>query len=185
MTSTRPAVFLDRDGVLNAVVMRDGKPASPRSLEELQIAPEAPASLQALKDAGFLLLAATNQPDISRGLMAEAAARAINRALERALPLDEISICPHDNADACNCRKPKPGMLLGMAARHAVDLARSWMVGDQERDIACGQAAGCRTVLLARDYNRPGESRATFVAESLSQAVARILSSPPCGAPGN
>jgi len=149
----RPAVFLDRDGVLNTVVWRGGKPASPRGLDELQIEPEAAGALGALRAAGFLLFAVTNQPDIRRGLMQPADLTAIHAALAAVLPLDEIAVCPHDDRDACDCRKPNPGMLLDLGRRWNLDLARSWMIGDQDRDIACARAAGCGGLLIGRDYN--------------------------------
>lgn len=171
MSALRPAIFLDRDGVLNEIVWRDGKAASPRSVEELEIASEALDTLTALKAAGFLLLVVTNQPDVRRGLMTDEALDAIHARLANALPLDDISACRHDNADACACRKPKPGLVLDLAARHGVDLSRSWMVGDQERDIQCGQAAGCRTVLLARSYNPGVASAADHVIETLHQLI--------------
>lgn len=171
----RPAVFLDRDGVLNRVVMRDGKAASPRSVDELQIEPEAPATLAALKAAGYLLLVVTNQPDVRRGLMSADTLDALHARLAEALPLDEIAACLHDNADACACRKPKPGLVLDLAARHGVDLRRSWLIGDQDRDIACGKAAGCNTVLLGRDYNSGIDAGSDQVVETLSQSLAYIL----------
>lgn len=167
------AVFLDRDGVLNRIVWRDGKAASPRSAEELVIEPEAPAALAALKAAGFRLFVVTNQPDVRRGLMPKASLDTIHRTLRRALPVDGIAVCEHDNADDCACRKPRPGMLIDLARRHGLDLAGSIMVGDQDRDIACGRAAGCATVLLARDYN--SGSGADHVVETLLQAADVIL----------
>lgn len=178
----RPAVFLDRDGVLNRVVWRDGKPASPRAAGELEIEPEAPDALAALKAAGYLLLVVTNQPDVRRGLMSAETLDAIHGRLARALPVDDIVACTHDNADDCACRKPKPGMLLDLAERHGVDLSRSWMVGDQDRDIACGQAAGCATILLKKFYNSAGSSGpktgSEEVVETLLQAVSVIVGQP-------
>ena len=167
------AIFLDRDGVLNRIVERDGKAASPRSVDELVLDPEAPTALAALKDAGFRLFVVTNQPDVARGLMSAEALDGIHAAVAAALPVEEIACCRHDNADNCECRKPKPGLLTDLAQRHGLDLERSWMVGDQDRDIACGTAAGCHTMLLARPYNSQGG--ATRVAVSLSQAVEAIL----------
>jgi D-glycero-D-manno-heptose 1,7-bisphosphate phosphatase len=101
---------------------------------------------------------------------------AIHGALRDALPLDGVAVCEHDNADECACRKPRPGMLIDLAKRHGLDLAASIMVGDQDRDIACGRAAGCATVLLARDYN--SGAGADHVVETLSQAAAVILDAP-------
>lgn len=174
----RPAVFLDRDGVLNRVVMRDGKAASPRAVEELEIEPDAPATLATLKDAGYLLLVVTNQPDVRRGLMSGETLRALHKRLAEALPVDDIAACLHDNADGCECRKPKPGLVLALAARHGVDLGRSWLIGDQDRDIVCGKAAGCRTILLGREYNSGTNSGADKVVARLSQSISTILQAP-------
>lgn len=171
------AVFLDRDGVLNEIVERDGKPASPRTVGELRIVADAAPALEALKAAGFHLFVVTNQPDVSRGLMSGEALDAIHAAVAEALPVEEIAACRHDNADNCACRKPKPGLLTDLAARHGIDLAASWMVGDQDRDIACGRAAGCKTILLARAYN--SQAGADHAAASLTQAADIILTDIP------
>ncbi len=176
--SRRPAVFLDRDGVLNRVVWRDGKAASPRAVDELEIEADASAALAMLKDAGYLLLVVTNQPDVRRGLMAIETLDAIHGRLAQALPLDDIAACMHDNADACACRKPKPGLVLGLAERHGVDLSRSWLVGDQDRDIQCGQAAGCHTVLLDRPYNSGPDAGSERLVATLLQASLTIVGSP-------
>ena len=178
----RPAVFLDRDGVLNHVVWRDGEPASPRAVDELEIEADAPQALEMLKAAGYLLLVVTNQPDVRRGLMAAETLEAIHARLAAALPVDDIVACVHDNADDCACRKPKPGMILDLAERHGVDLSRSWMIGDQDRDVACGQAAGCATILLKKFYNSGANSVPELgsgaVVETLLQAVLAIVEQP-------
>lgn len=158
--------------------MREGKVASPRTVEELEIEPDAPAALAALKAAGYLLLVVTNQPDVRRGLMTAETLDALHARLAAALPIDDIAACLHDNADGCACRKPKPGLVLDLAARHGVDLGRSWLIGDQDRDIACGEAAGCRTILLGRDYNSGTEAGADCLAATLSQSLEIILSAP-------
>jgi D-glycero-D-manno-heptose 1,7-bisphosphate phosphatase len=170
------AVFLDRDGVLNEVVVRDGLPYPPASLENLRLAPDAAASLARLKAAGFLLIVITNQPDVARGTQSRAIAEAMNRAIAAALPLDDFFTCWHDDADACPCRKPKPGLLLEAAARHAIDLSASFFIGDRWRDIDAGAAAGCRTVLIDRHYrDRAPESPPTHRASSLTGATNWIL----------
>ncbi len=171
------AVFLDRDGVLNKIVWRDGKAASPRNVDELVIEPDAPAALDALRAAGFKLFVVTNQPDVRRGLMPKAVLDDIHRTLREALHVDDVAVCEHDNADDCACRKPRPGMLLDLARRHDLDLSASIMVGDQDRDIACGHAAGCATVLLARPYN--SGAGADHVVETLFQAMSVIVDAAP------
>ena len=183
MGALRPAIFLDRDGVLNSIVWREGKAASPRTVAELAIEPEAAAVLAALKAAGYLLLVVTNQPDVRRGLMSSETLDAIHQRLADALPVDDISACRHDNADNCACRKPKPGLVLDLADCHGVDLTRSWLVGDQDRDIQCGQAAGVRTVLLARPYNSGVASNADHVVDTLSQTLSLMVRQPVLATP--
>jgi D-glycero-D-manno-heptose 1,7-bisphosphate phosphatase len=171
-----PAIFLDRDGVLNAVVWREGVPASPHAPEELAVEPDAPAALARLKALGYRLFAVTNQPDVRRGKMSAEALEAIHARLAAALPLDEIAACIHDNADDCACRKPRPGLILDLAARWGIDLSRSWMIGDQDRDTLAARAAGCRSILLARPYN--SAAGADRVVQTLAEAAQAIAPSP-------
>lgn len=147
------AVFLDRDGVLNRVVMREGRPASPRSLDEFAYEPGVAEALTLLRRAGLPLFVVTNQPDVRRGLLDPAVLDAIGAKLRAELPIAEIAACPHDDRDGCACRKPKPGMILDLAARWGVDPARSFMVGDQDRDMQCGLAAGCTTLQIEKPWN--------------------------------
>ncbi|MDE1174025.1 MAG: HAD family hydrolase [Parvibaculaceae bacterium] len=179
MTSGRAAVFLDRDGVINAVVMRDGKVASPRLLSEFMLEPGVEEALAELRQAGFLLFVVTNQPDIRRGLMSPQVLDAIHARLRDLLPVDDIAFCPHDNADECECRKPKPGMLLDLAKRWNVDLARSFMIGDQDRDIECGRRAGCITILLGKSYNSGSEAKADYLVSGITAAAGVILAAQP------
>jgi D-glycero-D-manno-heptose 1,7-bisphosphate phosphatase len=152
------AVFLDRDGVLNRAIVRDGRPYPPASLAEMEIVKDAAGSLALLKELGFLLLVVTNQPDVARGTQTLDAIQAMHESMRQTLPLDDFLICPHDDRDGCNCRKPMPGLLLEGAARYSIDLSRSFMVGDRWRDIDAGRAAGCRTVYLDQDYRERGPS---------------------------
>ena len=170
------AVFLDRDGVLNEFFLREGTPHPPAGLHELTIYPDAAGALRRLRQAGYLLIVVTNQPDIARGTQTRAAVDEINAAIGAALPIDEFVVCPHDNGDNCRCRKPKPGMVLDAAARHAVDLRRSFLIGDRWRDIDCGASAGVRTVFIERGYGeRAPEHAPDFVAASLGAAAEWIL----------
>jgi D-glycero-D-manno-heptose 1,7-bisphosphate phosphatase len=143
-----PAVFLDRDGVLNRAVIKEGKPYPPASVEQLEILPGVAEALDRLKAAGYRLVVVTNQPDIARGATSPEAVEAIHRKLRETLRIDEIRVCPHDDADECPCRKPKAGLLLTPAT---VDVGASIMVGDRWRDIEAGRAAGCRSTILV-DY---------------------------------
>src|SRR5882724_11634376 len=153
-TKLRKAVFLDRDGVINRALERDAKPFPPGNLGEFEILPEVPAALAKLKAAGFLLIVATNQPDVGRGTMKQELVEAMHAEMCRQLPIDRVEVCYHPGLGLsdCECRKPKPGLLLNAARELDIDLAQSWMVGDRWRDIACGAAAGCRTVFIDRNY---------------------------------
>ena len=170
------AVFLDRDGVLNPAVIRGGKPYPPPSAAALEISPDAPAALAALKRAGFRLYVVTNQPDVARGAATRAAVEAIHRALGEALPLDGFYVCYHDDGDRCECRKPKPGLLVAAAAEHGISLGASYLIGDLWRDIEAGQRAGCRTVWLDSGYAERGPAAPPDArVASLAEAVAWIL----------
>ena len=152
MNSKRRAVFLDRDGVLNRAIIRDGRPHTPATLDELQILPGVAEALGALRRAGFLLIGVTNQPDVARGTQERRVVEDINQALVTALPLDEIRVCYHDDPDGCDCRKPLPGLLTKAAVELDVDLPTSIMIGDRWKDIEAGYNAGCKSILINWDY---------------------------------
>jgi len=170
------AVFFDRDGVLNRVVFHDGNPGSPRLPEELRLTDGAAEALARLKDAGFMLICATNQPELARGTLRPEALEAINAELQRHLPLDEILVCPHEDAAGCECRKPKPGLLTEAARRRQIDLAASWMVGDRWRDVEAGANAGCRTIMVESEHHdRPPSIPPDRQVSSLKEAAEWIL----------
>ena len=173
--SVRPAVFLDRDGVLNAAIIREGRPYPPSSPAEVEILPGVREACRRLREAGLLLIAVTNQPDIARGSTSAATVEKINERVLRSVGLDALVLCPHDDADACDCRKPKPGLIVAAAAEWHVDLRRSIMVGDRWRDIGAGKAAGVSTVLIKRDYDEPPAQAPDYVAATLSDAVEWII----------
>jgi D-glycero-D-manno-heptose 1,7-bisphosphate phosphatase len=170
----RRAVFLDRDGVLNACTVRDGTPYPPANRTEVKILPGVSEAVALFKDMGLLRIVVTNQPDIARGTQTAAEVDAINDILGNQLDLDEFRVCPHDNADACDCRKPKPGMLLAAAKEHGIDLAASFMVGDRSGDVLAGAAAGCRTFLIERSYSKASSCRPDYKVADLAEA-ARIV----------
>ena len=173
------AVFLDRDGVINQAIVRDGKPYPPASVDELVIVADAPAALQALKQAGYLLLVVTNQPDIARGKQTLAAVETIHQALQKDLPIDDFFLCPHDDSDGCDCRKPRPGLLLRGADKYDIDLSRSFMVGDRWRDIEAGAHAGCATVWIDFAYREKRSSvEPSATVNSLRAAVEWIRENP-------
>ena len=170
----RPAVFLDRDGVLTRASLRDGRPGPPWSLDQLEIVDGAAAACARLRAAGLPLIVVSNQPDVARGRLDAGVLDAINAELRRRVPVDDVLVCVHDDADHCRCRKPLPGMLLDAAARHGLAPERSVMVGDRWRDIDAGRAAGCRTVFVQSGDETPSPA-ADLVVPALADAVAWIL----------
>lgn len=170
----RRAVFLDRDGVINEAVLRDGVPHPPSGLAELRLADGAAECLRDLRQAGFCLIVVTNQPDVARGRQTRNAVEEIHAHLAARLPVDDFFACYHDDSDRCECRKPLPGMLLQAAEKHNIELARSFLIGDRWRDVEAGERAGCTTVLI--DHQYPGKrAAADFETDSLRRAVDWIL----------
>jgi D-glycero-D-manno-heptose 1,7-bisphosphate phosphatase len=169
------AVFLDRDGVLNRAVVRDNKPYPPRNVAELEILPGVSEGLRRLKGAGYLLIVVSNQPDVARGTVTTDTVEGINQALGGSLPIDEFRMCYHDSSAGCDCRKPKPGMLLEAAAKWNIDLSRSFMIGDRWRDTEAGEAAGCSTIFIDYGYDEKQPERVDYRATSLAEAAKIIL----------
>ena len=181
----RPAVFLDRDGVIVIPEFRDRRSYAPRRLEDFRLYPEAAGSLARLKRAGFLLAVVTNQPDVGNGLTARAQVEAMHELMTRTLPLDTVQVCFHRREDGCECRKPRPGMLLAAAAELGIDLPQSFMVGDRDSDVAAGRAAGCSTVFVDLGYAEPAPQAPDFVVSSIAEAAERIISAAACRQEGS
>lgn len=148
----RPAVFLDRDGVLNEPVIRNGKPYPPATLNDFVLLPGVEQACRDLVRAGYVLVVVTNQPDLARGTQDREVVHAMHACLRAALPVEAIYVCEHDDTDCCACRKPAPGMLERAALDLGLDLTRSVIVGDRWRDVEAGRRAGCHTVFVDRHY---------------------------------
>lgn len=171
----RRAVFLDRDGVINRAIVREGKPYPPANLTEMEILPGVSEALVTLHNAGYLLIVVTNQPDVARGTTPKAIVEEINNHLANCLPIDEFRTCYHDSADGCNCRKPLPGAIIAAANRHNIDLDESYMVGDRWRDIEAGQRAGCKTLFVDYGYDEKQPESFNYRVASLGEAAELIL----------
>jgi D-glycero-D-manno-heptose 1,7-bisphosphate phosphatase len=175
VAAARPAVFLDRDGVLSVPEFRDGRSFAPKRLSDFHLYADAAPSLRRLKDAGYALVVVTNQPDVGNGLTPQPEVEAMHRRLEAELPLDRIEACYHAQGAGCACRKPNPGMLLSAAAALEIDLGRSIMVGDRNSDMGAGRAAGCATVFIDRGYRDERPQNADHVVLTLTEATDKIL----------
>jgi D-glycero-D-manno-heptose 1,7-bisphosphate phosphatase len=173
----RPAVFLDRDGTLNAAVVRAGNPYPPASVNEFVLLPGVTEGCARLKAAGYVLVVATNQPDVGRGMQSQAAVEAIHAMLVELLPIDRVEVSYDSGREdpPSPFRKPAPGMLWRAAKELGIDLTRSWMVGDRWRDIDCGKNAGCRTVFIDGGYAEKLQSPPDFTVRSFADAATIIL----------
>ena len=169
------AVFLDRDGVINRAVLRNGKPYPPASLDEFEFLPGVERAILALREAGFLIIVVTNQPDVATGIQRWEVVEAMHDKLRATGLLDDIRACYHTDADDCDCRKPKPGMLIEAAREWHIDLAHSFMVGDRWRDVAAGKAAGCFTFFIDYEYKERHAENPDAVVTSLEEASRLIL----------
>ena len=175
-TQLKRAVFLDRDGVINRSLVRDGKPFAPSNVADFEILPGVAEACAQLQQAGYLLIVATNQPDVGRGKQPQAIVEEMHAQMCATLPIDRVEVCYHPGgAMECDCRKPKPGMLLRAAKDLNIDLPHSWMVGDRWRDIDCGHAAGCRTVFIDYAYDEELKQAPDFRAKDLVEAAAIII----------
>ena len=171
-----PAVFLDRDGIINRAVVRGGKPYPPARLEDVEIVPGVISSLKQLADHGYVLIGITNQPDVARGTQSRQVVESINTLIQSRLPIREVFVCYHDNTDDCDCRKPKPGLILEAARKYNLDLSLSWMVGDRWKDIAAGQAAGLKTIFVDYQYTEMYQGHpANFIVDDTALLADIIL----------
>ena len=170
-----PAVFLDRDGVLNRCVVRDNVPHPPDCVEQVEILPGVADAMARLGARGLPLIVVTNQPDVARGTQTREAVEAINKFLKERLPITATYTCYHDTPDRCACRKPKAGLLIDAAAAYNIDLSRSFMVGDRWSDVAAGQAAGCETFLIDLPYSQGQRCSPDHRVSDLGGAVEIIL----------
>jgi D-glycero-D-manno-heptose 1,7-bisphosphate phosphatase len=172
---TRRAVFLDRDGVLNANVIRDGKPFAPRKLADFRLLDGVEDAVRRLRAAGFLAIIVTNQPDIPAGFTTRAEFDAMQAELLHRIIVDDVKVCFHREGDGCACRKPAPGMLLEAAAEHDIDLKASFIVGDRWRDIGAGHAAGCFAFLVDHGVIQERPTHPDRIVTSLAEAADVIL----------
>lgn len=164
------AVFLDRDGVINRAIVRDGKPYPPANIDELEILPGVCEALKILRAANYLLIVVTNQPDVARGTVKKLDVEEINTELFSRLALDEIKTCYHDSNEGCLCRKPHPGAIFEAAEKYNIDLSKSFMVGDRWRDVEAGQRAGCKTFFVNYLYAEQQPDAPDFIVKSLLEA---------------
>jgi D-glycero-D-manno-heptose 1,7-bisphosphate phosphatase len=170
---TERAVFLDRDGVINEIVWREGRPESPRNLREFILNKGIQEIVRKLKDHGFRIIVVSNQPDLARGKISQNTLDLMIQRIRQEIAVDDFHVCPHDDYHQCSCRKPKPGMLMKAGLQWNIDLSSSFIIGDTWKDMEAGKAAGCKTILLNTPYNR--DIQCDFRVKSLKEAADLII----------
>ena len=159
----KKSIFLDRDGVINKKLEGDYV----KTLEEFEILPGVKEALKEFKNLGYLIIVVTNQQGIGKGLMTEEDLKKIHEYMVKELEyIDDIFYCPHLEG-TCDCRKPRPGMLLKAQEKWNIDFSKSWMIGDDDRDVLCGKSVGCKTIKIGEDKNK----LADFCCNSLIDCV--------------
>jgi len=164
------AIFLDRDGVVNKVIVDNEKPLSPRKFDEFELLPMVAEAIDLFKEIGYLNIIITNQPDIARGRMNSEELEKMHKLIRESLSIDDILVCSHDDGDKCHCRKPKPGMLLDAASKWNIDLKKSYLIGDTWKDMEAAKSVGCKFFLIDMPYNRDikNEHRVKDLTEALN-----------------
>ncbi|MFT3780991.1 MAG: HAD-IIIA family hydrolase [Nibricoccus sp.] len=181
---SRAAVFLDRDGTLNAPLVRDGKPYPPATPDEFVLIDGVADACAKLAAAGYVLVVVTNQPDVGRGTQSRASVEAMHQKLLQLIPsIARVEVCyaPGGETPPSPDRKPAPGMLLRAASELGLDLSRSWMVGDRWRDIDCGANAGVRTLFIDWGYDEKLRAQPNYTVRTFAEAAGIILAQPTTG----
>lgn len=169
------AVFLDRDGVLNDAVVKNGRPHPPSSMEQFKITVGVKEACGLLKNAGFELIVVTNQPDVTRGKSTVEQVEEFHEYLRKNLEITHFYTCYHDDQDECLCRKPRPGLILNSSQELGIDTQKSFMVGDRWRDIEAGNAAGCQSIFIDHSFDEKQPKNYFSRVTSLLEAVHVIL----------
>lgn len=170
----RVAAFIERDGLLNSVRIEHGLPITPIRLEDFKVRPEAAPLVRSLQEAGFLVIATTNQPGLSAGDASRREVDLIHEILLKKLNLDDVMMCPHDEGDECPCHKPKPGLFIEGGFKWHVDLDRSVVISDKWQDAEAARIAGCTSIIIESPWN--GSGHHDFKVPSFEAAVEKALS---------
>jgi D-glycero-D-manno-heptose 1,7-bisphosphate phosphatase len=166
-------VFIERDGVLNLAKVERLQQVTPLALEDFRVNEAAVPLLEKLKSSGFILIATTNQPGLSRGYQSRGELDRMHKILRKKFPLDDVLVCPHDEQDRCPCRKPKPGLFLEAAFKWHVNLDQSFVISDKWQDAEAARIAGCTSMLIESPW--VGKVHRDFLLPDLTAIVEKIL----------
>ena len=167
--------FLDRDGVVNKTILLNGNPLPPRNLDELEILKGVPEAISLLKENDLIPVVISNQPDIARNKLSLSQLKVINQEISKLTGIKYFYVCIHDDADECECRKPKIGLLRNAAADLGIDISKSYLVGDRWRDISAGHKAGTTNYFIDYGYSEKGPEMPYTKVGSLLEAVQKTI----------
>jgi D-glycero-D-manno-heptose 1,7-bisphosphate phosphatase len=170
----KTAVFLDRDGVVNKAILRNRRPFSPRSLSQFEILHKVPEAVKILQNLGHEIVVVTNQPEISSGVISEDLTLEIHNTISSITGIKHFYFCGHNDMHNCECRKPKPGMIIQAAQDLDLDLTQSYLVGDRWKDIQAGQKAGCTCYFIDNEYDEIRPSPPFITVKSLYEFAVLI-----------
>lgn len=171
----QPVVFLDRDGVLNQSLVREGKPYSPRKIEDVVILEGAKEAVSLLHENGFVTVVITNQPDVARGDLSSNLLSEINNSISKEVGVELFYSCEHDDQDNCECRKPNIGLFKKAIQELDLDASNSFMVGDRWKDIEAGQRAGCTCFFIDNNYSEKRPTPPFYTVTSVLEAAKIIV----------
>jgi D-glycero-D-manno-heptose 1,7-bisphosphate phosphatase len=169
----KSAIFFERDGVLSVARTERHYQVTPLTLEEFQVNQMALPALERLKAAGFVLIATTNQPGLSRGTLSRRELDRMHALLRRTFPLDDVLVCPHDETDHCPCRKPAAGLFTEAAFKWQLDLERSFVISDKWQDARAARTVGCTSMMIQSPWMGPGHH--DFVLGGIGAVADKIL----------
>jgi D-glycero-D-manno-heptose 1,7-bisphosphate phosphatase len=169
----KPAVFVERDGILNRVRVERQQQVCPLTLEQFHLNTEVAPLIHELKAAGLKVIVTTNQPGLSRGDQSRGELDRMHQLLRKAFPIDDLLICPHEDSDGCPCRKPRAGLLKEAAHKWALDLTRSFVVSDKWQDAEAARRAGATSMLVRSPWL--GDVHHDFVLPDLPTLIEKLL----------
>lgn len=172
----KKALFLDRDGVLNAAIIRKGKPFAPKKISEIKLYNNIQNILKILKKV-FYIIVISNQPDVGNGIIKKKKSLKINSIICKKNFIDKYYLCFHTEKEKCKCRKPEIKSIIMAKKKYKLDLSKSFFIGDRKKDIDAGNKSGCTTIFIDRKYREEKPKIFKYKCRSTKEALTWIKNS--------
>jgi histidinol-phosphate phosphatase family protein len=169
----KPAAFIERDGILNAIGVLGRQQIVPETLDRFKVKTEVAPLLLEMRAAGLLLIVTTNQPGLSRSSLSRRELDRMHQVLRATFTVDDVLVCPHEDADRCPCRKPRAGLFKEAAFKWGIDLNRSFVISDKWQDAEAARRAGATSLLVQSPWL--GDGHHDFVLPDLPTLVEKVL----------